>query len=59
MLQPLLLIWAYLIQEIKSIKMLGVDGNLEWEMTDDALVIKTPEERPCKHAFVFKIERNL
>ncbi|MDX1700938.1 MAG: alpha-L-fucosidase C-terminal domain-containing protein, partial [Melioribacteraceae bacterium] len=46
-------------EEIKSIKMLGVDGNLEWVMTDDALVIKTPEERPCKHAFVFKIERNL
>jgi hypothetical protein len=28
--------------EIRSIKMLGVDQNLEWKLTSDALVIKNP-----------------
>ena len=43
--------------EIKSIKMLGVDGELEWKMTREGLKIKTPEHKPCEHAFTFKIER--
>lgn len=43
--------------EIKSIKMLGVDKELDWEMTEDGLTIKTPDKKPCEHAFVFKIVR--
>ena len=43
--------------EIESIKMLGVDEELEWTMTEDGLTIKTPDEKPCEHAFTFKIER--
>ena len=46
-------------EEIKSIKMLGIDGDLQWKMTEAALVIKTPNKKPCEHAFVFKIERQL
>ncbi len=45
--------------EIKSVEMLGVDGQLDWEMTDEGLVIQRPPEskKPCEHAFVFKIIR--
>jgi len=43
--------------EIKSIRMLGVDGVLPWKMTKEALKIKTPTSKPCDHAYVFKIER--
>ena len=45
--------------EIKSVKMLGVDEELEWKLTKDGLTIKPPNEKPCEHAFTFKIEREL
>jgi alpha-L-fucosidase len=45
-------------RDIKRISMLGTEGKLDWFFTDDALVIKTPQEKPCEHAFVFKIERH-
>jgi alpha-L-fucosidase len=43
--------------EIKSVKMLGADQELEWKLTSNALVIKVPDQKPCEHAFVFKIVR--
>ena len=43
--------------EIKSVRMLGVDQPLTWQMTHEGLVIKTPDSRPCEHAYTFKIER--
>ena len=44
--------------EVKSITMLGDGTELEWELIkDEGLKIKTPRKKPCKHAFVFKIER--
>ena len=45
--------------EIKSVKMLGVDEELEWKMTEDGLTIKPPDKKPCEHAFTFRIERKL
>jgi alpha-L-fucosidase len=44
-------------EEIKRITMLGDGKELDWEMTRKGLVIETPDEKPCEHAFVFKIER--
>ncbi len=44
-------------EDIESIRMLGVDKDLNWHFTDQALVIETPPEKPCKHAYVFKIKR--
>ena len=41
--------------EIKSIKMLGISEELEWSLTDKGLIIKTPDTKPCEHAFTFKI----
>lgn len=44
-------------EEIKRITMLGDGRKLDWEITREGLVIETPDRKPCKHAFVFKIER--
>jgi len=45
-------------RDIKRISMLGTKSELDWFFTDDALIIKTPQKKPCEHAFVFKIERH-
>ena len=45
-------------EEIESIHMLGVEKELDWSFTEDALVIRTPSEKPCEHAYVFEIKRN-
>ena len=44
--------------EIKSVTMLGIDGDLEWSSNEKGLTIKAPKKKPCEHAFVFKIVRN-
>ncbi|UCC23227.1 MAG: alpha-L-fucosidase [Planctomycetota bacterium] len=44
-------------EEIKRITMLGDDKSLKWKRTNQGLVIETPDKRPCKHAYVIKIER--
>jgi len=43
--------------EIRSVEMLGVDSKLEWSLTGDGLKVKPPSNRPCEHAYVFKITR--
>jgi alpha-L-fucosidase len=43
--------------EIQSVRMLGVDQPLAWSLGDDGLVVETPSERPCDHAYVFEIAR--
>jgi alpha-L-fucosidase len=44
-------------EEIQSVKMLGLDRELEWKMTSQGLKISVPCDRPCDHAYTFKIER--
>ena len=43
--------------EIGSVKMLGVDKELEWRMNGEGLKIKAPKEKPCERAYVFKISK--
>ncbi len=43
--------------EVASVRMLGSDRKLKWELHEEGLTIKTPDERPCEHAFTFRIER--
>lgn len=43
--------------EIASIKMLGVDGELSWKLTDEGLKVATPANKPCEYAYVLKIEK--
>jgi alpha-L-fucosidase len=41
--------------EIKSIRMLGLDQTLEWTVDDDGLHIGIPAKKPCPYAVTFKI----
>jgi alpha-L-fucosidase len=43
--------------EIESVRMLGVDAELNWSVTEEGLEIDPPGEKPCEEAFVFKITR--
>ena len=43
--------------EIASVSLLGDNKELKWEMTKKGLSIQTPINKPCEHAFVFKIVR--
>jgi alpha-L-fucosidase len=43
--------------EVQSVRMLGVDDELKFSMTRQGLEIERPNEKPCEHAFVFKITR--
>jgi alpha-L-fucosidase len=43
--------------EIASVRLLGVNAELSWSLTPDGLTIQVPPERPCEHAYVFKIAR--
>ncbi len=43
--------------EIGSVKMLGVDKELRWSLTDQGLRVKIPDGKPCEHAYAFKILR--
>jgi alpha-L-fucosidase len=43
--------------EIDSVRLLGVDKDLDWSMTQKGLEIDVPEQKPCEDAFVFKITR--
>ncbi len=49
--------YAFYASEIKSVRMLGVDRNLKWAMSEKGLTITLPDKKPSEHAFVFKITR--
>jgi alpha-L-fucosidase len=40
---------------IARIQMLGSDEPLDWSQHEDRLRIKTPSQKPCDHAYTFKI----
>jgi len=44
-------------EEIKRISLLGDGNDLEWRLTRGGLIVEMPEEKPCDHAYVLKIER--
>jgi hypothetical protein len=43
--------------EIRSVRMLGSERELKWSLGEAGITMQTPAERPCEHAFVFKIVR--
>jgi alpha-L-fucosidase len=43
--------------EIRSVSLLGVEGDLDWHMTADGLVVTCPANPRGEHAFAFKISR--
>ena len=44
-------------EEIRSVELLGREGELTWQLRPEGLIIDRPPERPCDHAYVFKIRR--
>jgi len=45
-------------EEIKRVSLLGDGKDLDWKLTTAGLVVQMPDERPCDHAYVIKIERH-
>lgn len=43
--------------EVTSVHMLGAERDLVFRHTEDALMIETPSQKPCNHAYTFKIAR--
>ena len=43
-------------EKIKSVTLLGHDGELSWELGENGLTIKTPDKKPCDNAYSFKVE---
>ena len=44
--------------KIESITLLGHGDELNWDMTDNGLEIDPPGQKPCEHAYSFKIVYN-
>ncbi|MBI9018891.1 MAG: alpha-L-fucosidase [Phycisphaerae bacterium] len=49
----------YALGEIESIEMLGVDEELEYEITAEGLLVRFPEVRPCDYAYALKIRQGI
>jgi len=45
-------------EDIKYIKMLGVDKDLNWTLDDNGLSIEVPDKKPCDYAVTYKIKWN-
>ncbi len=42
--------------KVTSVKLLGCDGQIAFEQTDDYLKVVLPEEKPCNYAYALKIQ---
>ncbi len=41
--------------QVKQVTLLGHGGELSWSQTDQGLVVRLPESKPCDHAFTLRI----
>ncbi len=42
--------------DIQNVRMLGVEGDLEWAQGNEGLEITLPDTKPCKFAYTFEID---
>ena len=49
---------AFYPGEVRSVELLGSEGELKWQMTEAGLQIERPDHKPCDHVYAFKITRN-
>ena len=40
---------------IKEVQLLGSQERIRWSQNEEALAIEAPTNKPCDHAFVFRI----
>ena len=43
-------------KKIKTVRMLGSKTKIIWHQTDDGLMLSVPGEKPCRYAFVYRID---
>jgi alpha-L-fucosidase len=41
--------------KVKNISLLGTDEMIKWSQQAEGLIIEVPQNKPCNHAFAFKI----
>lgn len=41
--------------KVSGVKLLGVDENLHWTQSPEALTVKTPNRKPCDIAYAFRV----
>jgi alpha-L-fucosidase len=41
---------------ISAVRMLGSKDEVKWRQTDDGLTLSVPREKPCRYAFVYRID---
>jgi len=41
---------------ISAVRMLGSKDEVKWGQTDDGLTLSVPREKPCRYAFVYRID---
>lgn len=41
--------------EVAEVSMLGLEAPVPWKHTKENLIITRPDQRPCHHAYVFKV----
>jgi alpha-L-fucosidase len=41
---------------VESVRLLGHLPKINWQQTDEGLVIDLPENKPCEHAWSFEIK---
>lgn len=44
--------------DIQSVSLLGTAEKVKWSLTSQGITIQPPSEKPCEHAFAFKIAMN-
>jgi len=43
-------------QKVAGVSMLGVKDEIKWSQGDEGLTLSVPKDKPCKHAYVYKID---
>jgi len=43
-------------ETIVAVRMLGAKAVITWRQTDEGLVLSVPRDKPCRHAFVYRID---
>lgn len=41
---------------IAAVSMLGSKDEVKWRQTDDGLTLSVAREKPCRYAFVYRID---
>jgi alpha-L-fucosidase len=43
-------------QTVEAVRMLGASEAVKWHQSDHGLALSVPREKPCRHAFVYRVD---